>query len=225
MNNMLEDLLEYYEYLVLIIIVVTLIVAYFNFHSLKRISKYFSSQRFQVTSFYEINPVTMKENFTIGVFNNNINDSRVVALGLMYKNRNIDYFNTYLKQENLGSNSKIVIPSRDSVRLHIDCTEIKTIIRDFNQGKNQTKRIEVYVIDSLGITTSIKSTSIRKNIKKMIKSDIVKEKAQKKTEQKKLSHENHTKRKEERIIKRTVRKEKISNMRLKVMAKFKRRKK
>lgn len=220
---LLEDLLKYYEYLVLLIIVVIVIITYVNARSLRRISKYFSSQQFQITSIYEIDPVSMKENFSIGIFNNNINDSRIVALGIAYKNRNIDYFSTYLKQESLGTNSKIVIPSRDSIRLRIDCQELKTIIRDFNQGKKKMQLVEVYVIDSLGITTVTKSKSIRKNLKKMINKDIQVEKVDKREEQNRLSQEKKQKRKEERIIKRSVRREKMNNAWLRLKAKFKRR--
>ena len=138
---LLEDLLEYYEYIVLLIISITLIITLLNVKSLGRISKYFSNKQFQITSIYEIDPISLKENFTIGVFNNNVNDSRIVSLGIFYKNRNIDYFNSYLKQENLGETSKVVVPSRDSIRLKINCDDIKKIIRDLNKGKKSTEKI------------------------------------------------------------------------------------
>jgi len=221
---MLEDLLKYYEYLVLVIIVLVLFIGYLNAMSLRKISKYFSSQQFQITSIFEIDPVSLTETFTIGVFNNNINDSRIVALGLAYKDKNIDYFSTYIKQESLGSDSKIVIPSRDSIRLRIDCKTIKTIIRDFNQGTNKTAKVEVYAIDSLGITTISNSSSIRKNINKMIQKDIKLEKIAKKIEQSKLALEKKQKRQEDRLIRRTVRKEKTQITWMKVKAKFKKRK-
>jgi hypothetical protein len=217
--------MKYYEYLVLLIVVTIIIVTFLNARSLHRISKYFSSQQFQVTSIYEIDPVSLKEHFTVGIFNNNINDSRVVSLGLTYKNRNIDYFHTYLTQENLGTNSKIVIPSRDSIRLRIDCTEIKRIIRDFNQGKAKVDNVNVYVIDSLGITTISKSKSIRKNLKKMIAKDILQEQADKKEEQQKLAAEKKRQRQEERLIRKQKRKEGFANLRLKLKAKLWRRKK
>jgi preprotein translocase subunit Sec63 len=128
-------------------------------------------------------------------------------------------------QENLGGNSKIVIPSRDSIRLRINCNEIKTIIRDFNMGKKRMKRVDVYVIDSLGITTITKSRSIKKNLRKMIKKDLQIEKAHKKTEQEKLSLEKRAKRKENRYISRTVRKEKLNNLWLRIKAKLPRKNK
>jgi len=99
MNNMLEDLMKYYEYLVLLIIVVIIVITYYNARSLRQITKYFSSQQFQITSIYEINPVSKNENYNICIVNNNSIDSRIVALGITHKNRNIHYFNTYLKQE------------------------------------------------------------------------------------------------------------------------------
>lgn len=217
---MIDELLKYYEYLVLLIIVAVLFIGYLNARSLHKISKYFSSQQFQITSIFEIDPVSLTETFTIGVFNNNINDSRIVALGLAYKDKNIDYFSTYIKQENLGSDSKIVIPSRDSIRLRIDCKTIKTIIRDFNQGKHKTAKIEVYAIDSLGITTISNSSSIRRNINKMIQRDIKVEKIAKKNEQAKLTLEKKQKRQEDRMIRKTVRKEKTQNTWMKFRAKF-----
>jgi hypothetical protein len=221
---LLEDIMKYYEYLVLIIIIGIIIVTFYNARTLRRISKYFSSQQFQITSMYEIDPVSLQEHFVVGVFNNNINDSRIVSLGIAYKNRNIDYFSTYLKQEDLGMNSKIVIPSRDSIKLQINCNEIKTIIRDFNQGSGKTDRVSIYVIDSLGITTTSKSKSIRTMLKKMIKQDIKKEKEEKKKKQAFLDKEKKEKREEERLIKRNIRKEKRNNVFLKLKAKIKRRK-
>jgi hypothetical protein len=118
-----------------------------------------------------------------------------------------------------------VIPSRDSIRLRIDCNEIKTIIRDFNQGKANVDLVNVYVIDSLGITTIAKSKSIRKNLKKMIAKDIKVEEEDKRHQQQELAAEKKRKKQEERLIRRQQRKESFAAFKLKVKAKFRRRKK
>lgn len=217
----MDYLLENYEYLVLFIIAVLLILGFYNASILKRITNYFSSQRFRITSLYEIEAVDLSENFSITIFNNNINDSRVVALGFLYKNKNIDYYNFYLKINELGTEAKVIIPSRDSINLKVSCEEISGIIRDLNNGTAAMKQISVFAIDSLGITTYVKSSQVRKNIKKIIKSKFKVEHELKKIEQKNLRRDQKLQRIENRAIKHSVRKQKFNDFRMRIKIKFK----
>ncbi len=217
----MQYLLEYYQYLVVATALALLITGYYTLVSVNQIKKYFSNKRFKISSNYEVNPVTLSEDFIIRVFNNNINDTRVVAIGVNYKNRNIDYFNTYLKQNNLGEDSKIVIPSRDSMKLIINCNELKKIIRDLNNGKADTTNIKIYVIDSLGITTTMFSESIRKNIVRLISKDITKEAKQKLKEQQRINEEKMKERLRVAAIKSAERKEKLNNLYMRIKSKIK----
>ena len=216
----MEYLLEYYQYLVVATALSLLIIGFYTLVSVNKIKKYFSNKRFRISSNFEINPVDLSENFTISVFNNNVNDARVVAIGFNYKNRNIDYFTTYLQQNNFGGDSKIIIASRDSIRLIVKCDLIKKIIRDLNNGRRRTKNIDAYVIDSLGITTTTKTGSIRKNLVRMFKQDIKKEKQTKRFAQKTIKEEKRKGNKEARLIRKSKRREKLSNMYLKLKSKF-----
>lgn len=202
----MEELLQYYEILVLVLVVLILLFIIITYFSVKKIARFFMSQRFKITCIYELEPNSKKERFSISIFNNNVNDSRVVALGLQFRNENIDYFQKYLTQEGLGNESKIVIPSRDSINLKIEKESIKNIIEDLNSDKVFMGRVDVYVIDSLGITTVAEAASIRKNVIKMLKKD------------RKIEKEKQAKK---RAIKRKARREKLKQYWLKIKSKFK----
>lgn len=217
---MIEQLREYYEYVVLIILILVFVFNIYVITHLRRIRRFFSSQRFRITSVYEIEPYSLTENFSITIFNNNINDSRLVALGFVYKNKNIDYYKSYLNQNELGFDAQVVIPSRDSISLKVSCDEIKKIIRDLNGGKKRTKKLVVFAIDSLGITTFNKAGAIRKNLVRLIKLEIKYEKKTKKLEQDKIKKEKKEKRQEARDIRRSLRKEKWDTLVLKLKSRF-----
>lgn len=218
----METLLEYYEYFMIVVVILLFILSIYTLGRLRYISKYFSNSRFRIANMYDVNPIDLTENFVVTVFNNNINDARVVSIGLVYKNMNIDYFSSYIDQNDLGADSKIMIPSRDSITLRIRTEELKKIIRNMNQGKSKVKTIKTFVIDSLGITTEIKASQIKKNTSKLIKKEIKTEKADRKAEIKNIKADKKQIKKTNRAVKSTKRREKWSDFSIRVKSKFRR---
>ena len=66
--------------IIFILIVVLLVQSY-------QIKGYFYSRKFRIKSTYEIDPSTLLDRFRIDVFNNNINDMRIMALGFVYQSQ------------------------------------------------------------------------------------------------------------------------------------------
>ena len=216
----MEEIMEYYEYIVLAIMLGIFLIAFSNTVSLKNINKYFSSQQFRITSAFEIDSVSKQEQFDIRIFNTNINDARIVALGFQYKNKNIDYFQYYLAQFELGKEARIVIPSRDSIHIKVAINELKKIIRNMNHGTRKVKRLQVYTIDSLGITSKMNAKKVRTNIQKLINLDFEAEKKEKEAEQKRLREETIERKSEEKALKKARRKEKWQNFIVKIKSKL-----
>lgn len=161
----MENLKEYFEYFVILILVIILIIQLRVLIYNKYFSKHFSNKKFVVKSNYLIDPSDEQKKFTIEVYNNNINDTRIIGLGYIYRNQSIDYFKTYLRINNLEEESRVVIPSRDSIKLEMEVEELEKIVLNNNRGKKKIKNIYVFVTDSLGLSTIAKGKTISKKLR------------------------------------------------------------
>lgn len=175
---MLESLAEYYEYIILIFVFIAVVLGIWIIIYIRRMSKYFLSQKYRVITSHEINPLSDKEDFKITIFNNNINDSRLVAIGIMYKTLSINYLQDYLNQNKLGAEAKILIQTRDSITLKIGCIELAETVKNLDEFQKVPFRTTVYAVDSLGKITKSKSRAISKKITQIIKNIIQDEKNQ-----------------------------------------------
>ncbi len=212
MNQMSEFIREVFELSVLILLLVLLFVAIIIMIKTFGFSKYLSSRKYRISTHFEYEPISQKEMFTILVYNNNLTDSRLAALGYMYKHQTIDYYKTYLKQIDYSLEGKIVIPSRDSIKIKIDIDSLLAVINDYNYGKIKTKSLKCFVTDALGMTTTVKAKTVRKVIKRKLKKAKVIKRDQKIEQIKKQKQERLAQkkiRKEARVQKRLAKREKI----------------
>ena len=155
-----------------------------------RYKRLLTSRKYKIKTDYEFEPLSKKEIFTIQIYNNNLTDARLAGLGYIYKNQTIDYYKTYLKQINYALDGKIMIPSRDSIKVEIDIDSLMTVIKDYNQGKTRVKKLICFVTDSLGVTTTVKAKTIRKVIKNKLKAEKKAQEAAKRAQLKKQEEEN-----------------------------------
>ncbi len=130
----------------------------------------FINKKYKIKLFIDVNAVDGTKIFLMHVYNNNINDIRLVSMGINYQNLTIDYTNHYLTQNSFPLSQKISIPSRGYVILKIDINDLKNILGDIKK-KNKLKNINAYLIDSSGNQVTIKGTVIKKYLKKMFKED------------------------------------------------------
>lgn len=158
----MQFLIDNFEYIALLLllgmVVISVVILIYVFH----ISNFFSNRKFRIIGGYEYEPLTNTKEFVIQVFNNNINDSRIVGFGFMYKEQTIDYYKTYYQLKNLDLSNKLIVLSRDSFKLSIQADVLETIIADYNREKKFVSRIMVYVIDAQGIMTKSNARKIRK---------------------------------------------------------------
>lgn len=221
----MDFIIENFEYiaLVLLLIIVAIVIAIVVY--VTHISNYFSNKKFRILGRFEYEVQTANKEIVLQVFNNNINDTRIVGFGFIYKEQSIDYFKTYAKLHELDPHKQLIVISRESFQLHIPSKELETIILDYNKGKRRVSSIKVYAIDYQGIITKSEANSVRKIIAKNIKNDYLK----KKSEEKKIKIEVKREKKREianrRELNRLYRKEKFSKWWLMISAKFKRTKK
>jgi hypothetical protein len=166
-------LVEYFEIIVVMLFIVMFLMLFIIIGYNRFFSKYYSSKKFQVLTQYEIEAVSGHKVFSIHIYNKNLNDTRVTALGYTYKNQNIDYYKNYLKNQQMPVDARVLIPSRDFIVCKIDVEHLKNIIWDINHGKRRVRKLSVYVTDSLGLTTKVKAKQIKKQIKKQISQDIL----------------------------------------------------
>jgi hypothetical protein len=158
----MEFIIENFEYIALLLLIATVVILIFVLVYVLHVSNYFSNRKFRILGRYEYEPSTLIKEFVIQVFNNNVNDSRIVGFGFIYKEQTIDYFKTYSKLKELDPSKQLIVLSRDSFELHVSSRELETIISDYNKGRKHVSMIWVYAIDYQGIVTKSKSRSIRR---------------------------------------------------------------
>lgn len=211
---------ENYEYISLTILILMFAFLLFLFKNSIYLSKFFTNKKFRVYSKYTFEPTNTSKKFTLNIFNNNVNDTRIIAFGFIYKNHNIDYYQTYLKEKNLPSDSKVIISSRDCILSVVDALKLKIIISDMNRGKRRVKKIQSYVSDSQGLTFVSNARMVRKQLSYMLKidhNDSLEKKRQLRNRQK---EEDKDVRRRKRIDKRLKRKEKFEKYWIQIKSKF-----
>lgn len=189
--------------LLVVLIVVMLIVLSYSYH----ISKFFSNRKFRIIGRYEYEPTTATNQFVLQLFNNNVNDSRLIGFGFMYKEQTIDYYKTYFTQKQLDLPQQLIVLSRDSFRMHLQAKDLETIIYDYNKGRRRIAKIYVYATDSQGITTTSIAHEIRKIIVKDLKEKIKQDKQSSKQQKAQFKKEQKEEKKNKRTLQRMQRRE------------------
>lgn len=215
------------EYIGLIAIISGSIIIFLlliNLNSQSIVKKYFSNAQFMIVASVEFNTEQLNNYYTVKIYNQNFNDVRITSFGFMYKNQNIDYYQKYLVKEQIPLDSKLVIYSRDHIIFNIKPEELKSIVLDINNGVYKVKKLQVYVIDSLGITTFYNSKRITKNLQELIYEEQKQIKLDKAIQRKKIKEEIIIQKQIIEKEKRFRRNEKIKGYWLRFKGLFKRKK-
>lgn len=216
---------EHVEYVITIGFILTTILVTIILTMNVKMSKYFSNKKFRVRSFSDLNPVNQERHFSIHIFNNNVNDVRITALGFMYQNQSIDYYQSYLLDQELPTDYKVSIISRGFIVVKVSIDQLKNLITDINKNKFKVTKISTYIIDSLGLLTVIPANQVRNHIIKLIKADRQalllhqKEQAKKSRDEQKLLNQN------KRLERKLKRKEFYGKVKFKIKNLFKRKSK
>lgn len=190
-------------------------------------SKFFSNKKFRINSAYNLEPTEDKRSFALTIFNNNVNDTRVIAFGFIYKNHSLNYHKAYLKENKLNENYKVVIQSRDCLEITIDANELKILISDINRGSRRVGRLKAYVADSSGLTIKSKAKAVKKQLKQLFKFEYLADKEKKALIRAQIKEELKAKKDKRKFEKRQKRQERLEKFKLKLKSifTFKRRKK
>lgn len=206
----------------ILLIVILVVILRYNIY----MSKFFSNKKFRIDSSYVLEPTEATRSFSLTIFNNNVNDSRVIAFGFIYKNHSLNYYKAFLKTNKLNDNYKVVIPSRDCISITIDAYELKTIISDINRDKRRIGSLKAYVSDSSGLTIKTKAKAVSRQLSMIFRIEYLEEKEKKALIRSQLKEEQkakNDKRKFERKMKRKALLEKYK-MKLKEIFTFKKNK-
>lgn len=217
MTQFLENNLVY---IIIGLFVITFVLLGLILSMNRYLTKYFSNKRFKIISSYEVNAKDGNKNFSISIYNNNINEIRLSGFGYIYKNQSIDFYNNYLQEHGLHNDQKIVILSRDYLSTKIDVNQLKSIIADINKGSLKIRRIKAFVTDSLGFTTVAKTIQVQDQLLIMIKNDREILLSTQKEQMRKLKEEKRLYRLKERIERKIKIQEKFSKVLLKIKALF-----
>jgi hypothetical protein len=128
------------------------------------VSGYFSSKKFSVKSKHKVEPLNGEEKFELMVFNNNVNEARILSFGFLYRSNSIDFFDTYLKTQKLDSDVKVIITSRDFIKLEIEAQLLQELVGKHNDGKVWVDPVYAYVTDISGHIIKYPAREVRRII-------------------------------------------------------------
>jgi hypothetical protein len=137
--------------------------------SQKLISDYFASKKFNVRSKHKIEPLTGEQKFEIHVFNNNVNDARILSFGFLYRSNSIDFLKSYRNFKKIGDEEKVIILSRDFISLEIEAQILQDLVNKHNDHKLRVKKIFAYVTDNSGNIIKYNAREVRKIIQRHFK--------------------------------------------------------
>lgn len=167
----MEEIYEYYIYAATVFLFFIFGFSFGTYFSVRKILSYFTNKKFRIVSLYEIEPTDTSSHFKVTFYNNNIQDIRLVSMGFIYKNQNIDLYNTYLKQNLLGEGAKVVVDTKDSISIRVDYHEFKKLILDLNLNSIKVSKLQVFATDSLGSMSIFKAKTVKKILKNKLKED------------------------------------------------------
>jgi hypothetical protein len=196
----------------LLLIVILVVILRYNIY----MSKFFSNKKFRIDSSYVLEPTEETRSFSLTIFNNNVNDSRVIAFGFIYKNHSINYYKAYLKTNKFSDNYKVVIPSRDCISITIDANELKTIISDINRDGRRISRLKAYVSDSSGLTIKTRAKAVSKQLSTIFRIEYLEEKQKKALIRVQLQEEQKAKRDKRKFERKMRRKALLEKYKLKL---------
>ncbi len=148
------------------------------------VSGYFSSKKFTVKSKHKVEPLNGNEKFELMVFNNNVNEARILSFGFLYRSNSIDFFDSYLKTQQLDSDAKVIITSRDFIKLEIEAQLLQQLVEKHNDGKVRVEPVYAYVTDIGGHIIKYPAREVRKIIYRHFKAVDDAKKAQLRAEKK-----------------------------------------
>jgi hypothetical protein len=213
---------ENFELIVVLLFILLIFLSSLILSFNKYFAMYFSNKKFQIVSSSEINALNGTKDFSIQIFNKNINDIRVSGFGYVYKGQNIDFYHNFLDSRNLPQDHKIVISSRDYLSAKINMQLLKTIVSDINKGSKSVESIKTYVTDALGLTTISNSPQVRKQLHSLLMLDQNELKKAKKEQFNKHKLEERAYKKKRQIERRIRTKEFLGKLILKTRRIFKR---
>jgi len=197
----MEGFNDYYIYISSGFILLTFFIALKNFGHIRRISKHFSTKKFRINAFYEIDSSTSDKFFVVSFYNTSISDSIITSLGFVYKDQNIDLYTQYCREHNINPNSKVIVPTKGSISIKIDYDNLKEIITSLNEIKYNVSKIETFTVDSIGFVSKRKAKIVRKILLSKLK-----------LENKNLLINNKNKKKKDKQeLKKSIRENKVIN--------------
>lgn len=220
----MDFIIKNFEIITIISLVILLVLVIFVLSLNKYFAMYFSNKKFHIRSSFEIDAKDESKMFTLKVFNRNINDVRLSGFGFLYKGRNIDFYKSYLEDNQLPANHKIVISSRDFLETKIDTEVLKNVVSDINHGSLKMLKLQGYVTDSLGLTSRTGAKEIKNHVKEILIIEKKAKNAEVKAQKMKLQAEEKMFKQNNKVSKKSKRKERLAKISLrfkKIIAKLK----
>jgi hypothetical protein len=164
LNSTLDNIVPVVVIIGAAVAVLTLGIAIYLLILQNIVSGYFSSKKFAVKSKHKVEPLTGEEKFELMVFNNNLIEARILSFGFLYRSNSVDFFDTYTESVKLEKDAKVIIMSRDFIKLEIEAALLQDLIKKHNDGRVRVEPIYAYVTDISGHIIKYPAREVRKII-------------------------------------------------------------
>ena len=198
---------EFIVYTFLSLLGVLIILGILNLIYNTRIVKRFSGKFVKVIANYELQSEDLSSLFTVTFFNNNMADIKVHSFGLMYCNEQVDFYEEYVKANLPEIKTRMLIEPSDSVKLEVPYERMKKMLLAIKNNHSKVFLIYGFIVDSNGNQTIVKLKDVRKNVKRIFKSELQEEDLERKEEIRKA-----TQAKKEALAKQTAEQKELKRL-------------
>ena len=198
---------EFMVYLIVTLLGVIVLLGIINMLLNGRIIKRFSGKLIRILSTYELQSEDLSALFTTTYFNNNMSDVKVKSFGYIYCNEQVDYFEEYTKKNKLDDKGRVVIEPGEYLKFNLTYDRMNRMLQAIRYNRKNIPRIYAYILDTNGVMSKRRASIIHKNVKRIYKAELKKEKLIQKENYRKVIREAKERKKDARAARREKKKE------------------
>jgi hypothetical protein len=153
--------------LVLLLLLAAMVLLIINVSRVNRIAKETIENTLNIKVDFIASTAESKD-IKLGIYNSNFRDIIISAFGFVYFDQQIDFFGNYRKETGQVE-MKVVVSARSNIEYVLPVELLESIIFANNFRHRHIKKLQAYIIDSIGAKKVVSARHIRAILKRRLK--------------------------------------------------------
>lgn len=153
--------------LVLLLLLAAMVLLIINVARVNRIAKETIENTLNIKVDFIASTAESKD-IKLGIYNSNFRDIIISAFGFVYFDQQIDFFGNYRKETGQAE-MKVVVSARSNIEYVLPVELLESIIFANNFRHRRIKKLQAYIIDSIGAKKVVSARHIRSILKRRLK--------------------------------------------------------